>query len=192
MSGKYACSAEPGCKQTFSKFHELKRHEAAHSAQCTWPGCDFVTLLRQSYDIHSDKHAGEQRWICPHDDCDYKTHNPSNLTWHRKSKHGHIPLARGKAQLPSLPPPSGLSYQYQPQPMQQQPTMQPHPTQYQTPPPIYSQSLGVLYGSTDTADDYTMYTGAARAPNGWSEGCMCPELMERRPSEMLAYNYRHY
>ncbi|KAG2068419.1 hypothetical protein BDR04DRAFT_1119805 [Suillus decipiens] len=153
MSRKYACSAEPGCKQTFIKFHDLKKHEATHSA-----------------------HAGEQRWICPHDGCDYKTHNPSNLTRHCKSKHGYIPSARSTAQLPSPPLPSGSSHQYQ------------------TLPPIYSQSLGVLYGSTDTADDYTMYTGAARAPNGWSEGCMCPELMERRPSEMLDYNYdySHY
>ncbi|KAG2068405.1 hypothetical protein BDR04DRAFT_1143859 [Suillus decipiens] len=97
MSRKYTCSAEPGCKQTFTKFTVLKRHKAAHSAQaytCTWPGCNFATLLKKSYDIHCDKHAGEQRWICPHDDCDYKTHDPSCLTCHRKTKHGHVPPAQ--------------------------------------------------------------------------------------------------
>ncbi|KAG2068418.1 hypothetical protein BDR04DRAFT_1157958 [Suillus decipiens] len=180
MSRKYTCSAEPGCKQTFTKFTELKRHEAAHSAQaytCTWPGCNFATLLKKSYDIHCDKHAEEQRWICPHDDCDYKTHDPSCLTRHRKTKHGHVPSAR--------------SGDMQPQPTPSRPT-QSHSTQHQTPLTVYSQSLGVLYGSIDTADDYTMFTGAEKASNGWSEGCMCPELMERRPSEMLGYDYRHY
>ncbi|KAG1818374.1 hypothetical protein EV424DRAFT_1540062 [Suillus variegatus] len=77
-----------------------------------------------------------------------------------------------------------------PQPMQSHPTEHKlQPTQYQPPPPIYDSSLGVLYGSTDTADDYTMYTPPARTSNGWTEGCMCPELMQRRPSEMLGYEY---
>ncbi|KAG2353534.1 hypothetical protein BDR07DRAFT_1465587 [Suillus spraguei] len=92
MSKKYTCSAEPGCKQTFTKFTELKRHEAAHSTEaytCTWPGCNFATLLKKSYDIHCDKHTGEQRWICPQDGCDYKTNDPSCLTRHRKTKHGY-------------------------------------------------------------------------------------------------------
>ncbi|KAG2068488.1 hypothetical protein BDR04DRAFT_768773 [Suillus decipiens] len=200
MSRTYVCSAVPGCKQSFAKYTELKRHEAAHSAAaytCTWPGCDFVTLTKYSYEIHSAKHAGEQRCVCPHDDCDYKTHNPSHLTRHRKTRHGYVPTSKYCVlQSSSQPLPSGSSHQHQPQPMQPQPMssrpMQSHPTQYQSPPPIYSQSLGVLYGSTDTADDYTMYTGAARGPNGWSEGCMCPELMERRPSEFPGYDYRRY
>ncbi|KAG1811802.1 uncharacterized protein BJ212DRAFT_1301825 [Suillus subaureus] len=179
MSKFYVCSA--GCNQTFARFPDMKKHEATHSAKgylCTWPGCDFATMLKASYDIHSAKHAGEQRHICPHDGCDFKTHNPSLLTCHRKKKHGYVPLPRGRgatsateSQPPAQPLLSGTSYQYQP-------------------PPIHNQSLGVLYGSADTADEYTMYTGPARAQNGWTEGCMCPELMQRRPSEFPGYDYR--
>ncbi|KAG2129314.1 hypothetical protein BD769DRAFT_677074 [Suillus cothurnatus] len=171
---------------------------------------------------------GEQRHICPQDDCDYKTHNPSRLTYHRKTRHGYVPLPHGRgvhstkgtceAQSSSQPaaqpqpltqlPPPGTMNQYQlqhmqSQPMQPQPTppwthaIPPHPipaqpTQYQAPPPINNQSLGVFYGPSDTANDYTMYTGPTRAPNGWTEGCMCPELMQRRPSEMLGYDYRRH
>ncbi|KAG1798875.1 uncharacterized protein HD556DRAFT_1439942 [Suillus plorans] len=79
----------------------------------------------------------------------------------------------------------------QPQAMQSYPTQyQPQSTQYQPPPPIHNQSLGVLYGSADTAVDYTMYAGPAMAANGWTEGCMFPEMMQRRPSDMPGYEYR--
>ncbi|KAG2129311.1 hypothetical protein BD769DRAFT_1775483 [Suillus cothurnatus] len=231
MSKSYVCSTGPGCNQTFTKFTDLKKHEAAHSKNaylCTWPDCDFATMIKDSYEIHAAKHAGEQRHICPQDDCDYKTHNPASLTYHRKTRHGHVPLPRGhgarsakgtfvaqsssqpvaQLPLPPLPPPPGTMNQYQlqhmqSQPMQLQPTpprhMQFHPTQYQAqptqyqaPPPINNQSLGVFYGPSDAADDYAMYTGPARAPNGWTDGCMCPELMQRRPSEMLGYEYRRH
>ncbi|KAG1798876.1 uncharacterized protein HD556DRAFT_1305737 [Suillus plorans] len=78
----------------------------------------------------------------------------------------------------------------QPQAMQSYPTQyQPQSTQYQPPPLIHNQSLGVLYGPTDTASDYTMYPGPAMAPNGWTEGCMFPEMMQRRPSDMPGYEY---
>ncbi|KAG1848158.1 hypothetical protein C8R48DRAFT_730371 [Suillus tomentosus] len=249
MSKTYICSAHPGCNATFTRFIDFKRHEAAYSTDgyiCTWPGCDFATKRKISYEIHSAKHTGEQRYICPHDDCNYKTHDPAGFTRHRQKQHGYVPLRRGRGapsikgsgviQPSSQPPAESLSpgtfsqYQYQlqlqatqlqpmlPQPMQLQPMlpqpiqpqpiqpqpiqsqpmpprpMQSHPiehksTQYQSPPPIYDSSLGVLYGSTDTADDYTMYTPPARTSNGWTEGCMCPELMQRRPSEMLGYEY---
>ncbi|KAG2129305.1 hypothetical protein BD769DRAFT_1455526 [Suillus cothurnatus] len=237
-------------------------------------------MMRTSYDIHCAKHTGEKRYICPHDDCDYKTHDPALFTRHRKNKHGYVPLALGRGappikgsgeinlssqppaqpQLPVQPPPPGTFYQYefqsmQPQPVQSQPKQpqpipprpmqpqpvrprptklrpilprpvqsqpvqlqpmqsqpiqpqrmqpqlippqrmqfyptpyKPQPTQYQPPPPVYNLSLGVFYDSGDTADDYTMYTGPARAPNGWTEGCMCPELMQRYSSEMLGSEY---
>ncbi|KAG2346369.1 hypothetical protein BDR05DRAFT_997365 [Suillus weaverae] len=274
----YVCSVEDGCNETFTKFVDLKKHEAAHSPDgytCHWPGCNFATLIKNSYDIHSAKHTGEQRYICPHD-CDYKTHDPALFTRHRKRAHGYIPLVRGRgvpsatgsggtqssspqpqAQAPALSPsfqsqpqPSASSYQIQPQPAQFQPIpaqfqpqpprptqfqpmpaqfqpipaqfqpipaqfqpqlprptqfqpqpprptpfqpsqflpqgpmqYQPDPMQYQPPPAGYTQSLGVLYGPADTVDDYTIYTGPAKAPHGWTEGCMCPELMERRLSE---------
>ncbi|KAG1772007.1 hypothetical protein EV702DRAFT_631581 [Suillus placidus] len=89
-------------------------------------------------------------------------------------------LTQFQPQLPRLTPfqPS----QFLPQgPME----YQPDPVEYQPPQADYTQLLGVLYGPTDTVDDYTIYTGAAKAPHGWTEGCMCPELMERRLSEVL-------
>ncbi|KAG1771199.1 hypothetical protein EDD22DRAFT_863711 [Suillus occidentalis] len=272
----YICSAKAGCNQTFVKFVDLKKHEAAHSPDgynCSWTGCDFVTLTKTSYDIHYAKHTGKQRHICPHDGCNYKTHDSSLFTRHRKKRHGYVPLARGRgassatgsrrtqsassspqpqAQPPalissfrSLPQPSAPFHQYQyqstqfqaqppqpaqlqPQPMQlqphvpqfqphvpqfqlqpmqfqaqpqlQQPTQlqlqppqlaqlqpqppqpqpiqfQPHSIQFQPPPAVYDPSLGVLYGPSNTVDEYTIYTGPAKASHGWTEGCMCPELM---------------
>ncbi|KAG2340323.1 hypothetical protein BDR05DRAFT_552284 [Suillus weaverae] len=247
MSKIYVCSAQPGCNETFIKFVDLKKHEAAHSVDgynCMWPGCDFATLMKTSYDIHFAKHTGEQRYICPHD-CDYKTHDPALFTRHRKRFHGYVPLPQ--AQAPALTPsfqsqhqPSASSYQFQlqrtqfqPQPAQFQPIptqfqpqpprstqfqpqsprstqfqpqpprstpfqpsqflpqgpmqYQPEPMQYQPPPAGYTQSLGVLYGPADTVDDYTIYTGPAKTPHGWTVGCMCPELMERRLSEVLEW-----
>lgn len=50
----------------------------------------------------------------------------------------------------------------------------------------------VFYDQVDTEDDFTMFSEPARTVNGWTEGCMCPELMQRRPSEMLGYAYRQY
>ncbi|KAG1871509.1 hypothetical protein F4604DRAFT_816853 [Suillus subluteus] len=189
MPKTYVCSA--GCNQNFANFTELKNHEITHTMKgyfCMWPGCDFVTKKKCSYDIHTARHAGEKHYICPQDDCDYKTHDPSQLTRHRKKQHGYVPVPRAHgapsatgSQPPAQPPLPGTSYQYQPQ-----------PTRYQPPPPTHNQSLGVLYGSADTADQYTMYTGPARAQNGWTEGCMCPELMQRRPSEMPGYDYRRH
>ncbi|KAG1818389.1 hypothetical protein EV424DRAFT_1644894 [Suillus variegatus] len=213
MPKTYTCSS---CNQTFPYFADYKIHEAMHSPEdayfCTWGGCNFVTLHKSSFHYHTDGHTGEQRYICPNDGCDYRTHMPSSLTYHRKKEHGFVPGPRGNrrdpAQSSSQPPPAaeplplGTSYQYpyqlqrmqpqpQPQAMQSYPTQyQPQSTQYQPPPPIHNQSLGVLYDAADTADDYTMHTGPARAPNGWTEGCMCPELMQRRPSEMPGYEYR--
>jgi hypothetical protein len=174
--------------------------------------------------------TGEQRHVCPHDDCDYKTHNPSLLTLHRKKCHGHLAPAhnhgtpsatesgwtQSSSQPPAEPQPSGLFYQFKVAPMQPQPIppppMQSYLTQYQAQsaqyqpqssqyqpqssqsqplPPIHN-PLGVLYGPADTADDYTMYTAPAMASHGWTEGCICPELMQRRPSEMPGYEYRRY
>ncbi|KAG2068484.1 hypothetical protein BDR04DRAFT_1143775 [Suillus decipiens] len=128
MSKLYVCSAEPGCNQNFTKFVDFKRHEAAHSKNghiCTWPGCDFATKIKSSYEIHFAKHTGEKRYICP-DDCDYKTHDPALFTRHRQKQHGYVPQARGRGAASAKGP--------------------------------------------DTADDYTMFTGPARAPNGWTEG----------------------
>ncbi|KAG1867234.1 hypothetical protein DFJ58DRAFT_838231 [Suillus subalutaceus] len=209
MSKFYVCSA--GCNQNFANFTagDLKNHEITHIMKYVFLlyGIQLTSLLfahaegtsacgpsvaltktKDSYKIHTAKHAGEERSSCPHDDCDYKTHNPALLTKHRKQQHGYVPVPRGlgapsgtRSQPPAQPPLPGTSYQYQPQ-----------PTQYQPPPPIHHQSLGVLYGSANTADEYTMYTGPVRAENGWTEGCMCPELMQRRPSEMPGYEYRRH
>ncbi|KIK38636.1 hypothetical protein CY34DRAFT_14927 [Suillus luteus UH-Slu-Lm8-n1] len=358
---KYTCSAQADCKQTFAKFADLKKHQAAHSPDayhCTWAECDFATLKKSSYDIHYAKHTGEQREICPHEGCNYKTHDPALLTRHRTKRHGYVPLVRGRgasaatgsggiqsassspqpqAQPPaltssfrSLPQPSAPFHQYQyqstqfqlqppqpaqfqpqphatqfqaqppqpaqwqPQPMQFQPhatqfqaqppqpaqfqpqpiqfqphatqfqpqlpqlaqfrpqpmQLQPHATQFQLqpiqfqpqpqpptqsqlqppqpaqlrpqpprpqpsrpqpprpqpplaqpiqfqphsiqslpPPAVYDPSLGVLYGPSNTVDEYTIYTGPAMASHGWTEGCMCPELMHWCPSEILESEY---
>ncbi|KIK33761.1 hypothetical protein CY34DRAFT_686498 [Suillus luteus UH-Slu-Lm8-n1] len=86
------------------------------------------------------------------------------------------------AQLQPQPP------QPQPQPPQPQPT-QPQPTQSQPPPDVYDPSLGVLYGPSNTVDEYTIYTGPAMASHGWTEGCMCPDLMQWLPSEILESEY---
>ncbi|KAG2356752.1 hypothetical protein BDR07DRAFT_1491551 [Suillus spraguei] len=233
----YVCSAQAGCSQTFNILADLKCHEASHSMDayfCTgYPGCNYVTLSKRSWLVHQDQHTGEKPHSCPHDDCDFRDHNPATVWRHRVKKHGHVPIKQSdKTQSSSQSHPlaqpllSGSFYQYQyqqlrmqpqpipmrphpiqfqpqpmqsyptqyqPQPMQPQPVpMQSHPTQYRPPPPVDSQPLGFLYGSTDTGDDYTMYTGPARAPNGWTEGCMCPELMQRRPSEMPGHDYTRH
>ncbi|KAG1838397.1 hypothetical protein DFJ58DRAFT_861279 [Suillus subalutaceus] len=103
----YVCSQEK-CGETFTKFTEFKRHEARHAENvytCTFPGCDFATLIKRSFDVHSAKHTGEQRYGCPHD-CTFRTHDPSALTRHRKTKHGYVPLPRsGRGGGRSLPPP---------------------------------------------------------------------------------------
>ncbi|KAG1758245.1 hypothetical protein EDD22DRAFT_446132 [Suillus occidentalis] len=152
-STNYTCSAAAGCNETFAKIADFRKHEARHSPHafiCTWPGCDFATLVEPSYDVHYAKHTGEQRNVCPHDDCDYKTHNPSLLTLHRKKCHGHVPPARKyrtpvrKYRTPSATE-SGLT----------QSSSQPQSTQSQPLPPIHN-PLGVLHGPADTADDYTM------------------------------------
>ncbi|KAG1718319.1 hypothetical protein EDB19DRAFT_2031390 [Suillus lakei] len=165
----YVCSAEAGCNQTFTRFTDLKKHEAGHSANsytCTWPQCDFVTLTKCSFDIHWAKHnnnfsTGEQRHSCPHN-CDYKTHNPAALTRHRKVEHGYIPLPRGlrrssRGATPSTSAsdriPSSSSSSSQPQPSASS----------------YGSHLGVLYGgpAVPAQQNHTMYTGLARAANGW-------------------------
>ncbi|KAG2151198.1 uncharacterized protein EDB93DRAFT_1249390 [Suillus bovinus] len=192
----YVCSTGgPFCNATFSRFTDFKRHEALHSTNgylCTWPGCDFATMTKSNYKIHSAKHTGEQRYICPHDDCDYKTHDPAQLTRHRQKKHGYIPHARGRGAPSAKGSGATESSSQSHPPVQPLPSGYQYPTQYQPPQPVYNQSLGVLYGSAGTADDSVMYTGSAIAPNGWTEGCMCPELMQRRPSEMPGYEYRRY
>ncbi|KAG1803002.1 hypothetical protein EV424DRAFT_1351648 [Suillus variegatus] len=175
MPKTYACSI---CNQAFPKFADCKTHEAMHSPEnayfCTWGGCNFVTLHKASFHYHTDVHTGEQRFICPHDDCNYRTHTSSNLTASQERTRSSQPPP------PAEPLPLGTFHQYQyqlqpmqPQPMQSYPTQyQPQSTQYQPPPPIHNQSLEVLYGPAGTAHDYTMYTEPARAPNGWTEGCI--------------------
>ncbi|KAG1852285.1 hypothetical protein DFJ58DRAFT_914417 [Suillus subalutaceus] len=89
MPKVYVCST--GCNQNFANFTELKNHEITHTMKgyfCTWPECGFVTKKKCSYDIHTARHSGEKHYICPQDDCDYKTHDPSQLTRHRKKQHG--------------------------------------------------------------------------------------------------------
>ncbi|KAG1862314.1 hypothetical protein F4604DRAFT_1905715 [Suillus subluteus] len=168
MSSLRTCS-EPGCNEIFTKFVDFKRHEAAHSVKgyiCTWPGCDFATMIASSYEIHYAKHTGEKRYVCPNDGCDYKIHDPAQFTRHRQKK----------TWPPAQPPPGTFHQPVQPQPIPPRHTpfyptpYKPQPTQYQPPPPVYNPSLGVFYDSADTADDYTMYTSPARAPNGWTEG----------------------
>ncbi|KAG2054271.1 hypothetical protein BDR06DRAFT_1050581 [Suillus hirtellus] len=192
MPKTYTCSI---CNQTFPKFADCKIHKAMHSPEkayfCTWDGCNFVTLHKKSFNDHTDGHMGEQCFVCPHDGCNYRAHTSSNLTYHHKKEHGlcrrqsPFPLPQPQPQLQAI---QSYPAQYQPmqlQAMQSYPTQyQPQSTQYQPPPPIHNQLLGVLYGQADTAGNYTMYTGPAMAPNGWTEGCMFPEMMQRRPSEM--------
>ncbi|KAG2750399.1 hypothetical protein P692DRAFT_20414111 [Suillus brevipes Sb2] len=131
----YVCSAQAGCNKNFTKYTDLKRHEAAHSISafhCRFAGCDFVTLSKASFEIHSDRHTGKQRYSCPHD-CDFKTHNPAALTRHRKSEHGHVPrprrvCARGRTKSASAIDANPLRpFQAQPQPPQPQVWLQPQP-----------------------------------------------------------------
>ncbi|KAG1717488.1 hypothetical protein EDB19DRAFT_1839863 [Suillus lakei] len=164
----YVCSQEK-CGETFTKFTDLKRHEAGHAENvhtCTFPGCDFATLLKRSFDIHSAR----------------QTHDPSALTRHRKTKHGYVPSPRsgrggGRVSAPSA--------------SDRTPSSRPSTSSYQSHPHSQDPSF-VFYGPTDTEDDFTMFSEPVRTTSGWTEGCMCPELMQRRPSEMLGYAYRQY
>ncbi|KAG1880176.1 hypothetical protein F4604DRAFT_1750841, partial [Suillus subluteus] len=181
----YVCS-QAKCGETFTKFTEFKRHEARHAETyvvytCTFPGCDFATLIKRSFDVHSTRHTGEQCYGCPHD-CTFRTHDPSALTHHRKKKHGYVPLLRsghggGRVAAPSAS--DGT------------PSSQPSASSYQSHP--HSQDLSlVFYDPLDSEDDFTMFSEPVTTANGWTEGCMCPEFMQRRPLEMLGYAYRQY
>lgn len=180
----YVCSAQAGCNKNFTKYTDLKRHEAAHSEhalRCGFAGCDFVTLSKASFKIHSDRHTGKQRYSCPHD-CDFKTHHPAALTRHRKSKHGHVPRplhvrARGRAQSASAidaKPLRPFQPQAQPEPQPQfwfPPQPQLHPLfQPQPPAPLapqqpyqnnYNHMLGVFNDRPDIVQYYTAPVGAA-------------------------------
>ncbi|KAG2338775.1 hypothetical protein BDR05DRAFT_1003970 [Suillus weaverae] len=179
----YVCS-QAKCGETFTKFTEFKRHEAGHAENvhtCTFPGCDFATLIKRSFDIHSARHTGEQRYGCPHD-CTFRTHDPSALTRHRKTKHGYVPSPRsGRGG-------GGIAASFA---SDRTPSSHPSASSYQSHPHNQDPSL-VFYDPMDTEDDFTMFSEPARTANGWTEGCMCPELMQRRPSEMLGYAYRQY
>ncbi|OAX36789.1 hypothetical protein K503DRAFT_801761 [Rhizopogon vinicolor AM-OR11-026] len=94
----YVCS-QAHCSESFTKFADFKKHEAGHARPekvhtCNFPGCDFTTLQKRSFEIHYARHTGEQRYSCPHN-CDFRTHDPSALTRHRKAKHGYVPPPRG-------------------------------------------------------------------------------------------------
>ncbi|KAG1793499.1 uncharacterized protein HD556DRAFT_509222 [Suillus plorans] len=163
----YVCSVQADCNKTFTKYNDLKKHEAAHSPNahiCRFPGCDFATLSKASFEIHSDRHTGEQRYKCPHG-CGYKTHNPAALTRHRKIEHGHLPLSRGgrtaATSASHMTPLSASQTMPQPQPqpqpqlqpqaqpqllpqlqLQVQPQPQPQPPQQNN----YNNMLGAFYG----------------------------------------------
>ncbi|KAG2030682.1 hypothetical protein BDR03DRAFT_1016881 [Suillus americanus] len=173
----YVCTAQAGCNKAFTKYHDLKRHEAAHSHHsfaCRFAGCDFVTLSKPSFEIHTDRHTGKQRYVCPKG-CGFKTHNPAALTRHRKAEHGHVPQPRHPYRSASRTN-SLTSFQPPPQPqIQPQPQLQPQPQpqpQLQPQPPAFNQHyhnnnnmLGVLHARPNMQ----AYAAPARpAPaNGW-------------------------
>ncbi|KAG1786380.1 uncharacterized protein HD556DRAFT_1057036 [Suillus plorans] len=172
------------CGETFTKFKEFKRHEAGHADNtrtCTFPGCHFATIIKRSFDIHSARHTGEQRYGCPHD-CTFRTHDPSALTRHRKTKHGYVPSSRSGRESGHVSVPSASD-----RTTSSQSSASPH----QSHPHNQDPSL-VFYDLVDTEDDFTMFSEPAKTANGWTEGCMCPELMQRRLSEILGYAFRQY
>ncbi|KAG2130910.1 hypothetical protein DEU56DRAFT_463844 [Suillus clintonianus] len=186
----YVCS-QAKCSETFTKFTDLKKHEAGHALPenvhtCTFPGCDFTTLQKRSFDIHYARHTGEQRYVCPHD-CTFRTHDPSALTRHRKAKHGYVPSVRSIRSGGRVPAPSESD---------RTPSSESLPaSSYQSHPDAQDPSL-VFYGPpandfpfTIAEDDFIMFSEPVRTASGWTEGCMCPELMQRRPSEMMGYAY---
>ncbi|KAG2081310.1 hypothetical protein BD769DRAFT_1647290 [Suillus cothurnatus] len=87
-----------------------------------------------------------------------KTHDPSALTRHRKTKHGYVPSLRSGSRVAA---PSASDKTLSPQPSV--PSYQLHPHN-QDP------SL-VFYDQVDTEDDFTMYSEPARTVDGWTEGC---------------------
>ncbi|KAG1759154.1 hypothetical protein EDD22DRAFT_907426, partial [Suillus occidentalis] len=167
----YVCSAQAGCNQKFTKYTGLKRHEAAHSEhalRCGFAGCDFVTLSKASFEIHSDRHTGKQRYSCPHD-CGFKTHHPAALTRHRKSEHGHVPRprrARGRAQpepQPQLQPQLQPQFWFPPQP-QLHPLFQPQPPAPRAPQQPYQNNYNHMLGVfNDGPDIVQYYTAPVRA-----------------------------
>ncbi|KAG1858988.1 hypothetical protein DFJ58DRAFT_781116 [Suillus subalutaceus] len=174
----YVCS-QAKCGETFTKFAEFKRHEARHAENvytCTFPGCDFATLIKRSFDVHSARHTGEQRYGCPHD-CTFRTHDPSALTRHRKTKHGYVPSPRSGRGGGRVAAPSASD---------RTPSSQPSASSYQSHPHSLSQDPSlVFYDPVDSEDDCTMFSEPVTTANGWTEGCI-------RPSEMLGYAYRQY
>ncbi|KAG1736690.1 uncharacterized protein EDB91DRAFT_502378 [Suillus paluster] len=187
----YVC-AQAHCSETFDKFTDLKKHEAGHARPenvytCTFPGCDFTTLKKKSLEIHYARHTGEQRYGCPHG-CTFRTHDPSALTRHRKTKHGYVPPPRGgntrggraaapvasdEIPLSQIPGPS-----YQPYASNPDPSF------------IFHNPTDNNFPFTIDVADFNMFSEPVNTASGWTEGCMCPEFMQRRTSEMLGYAYR--
>ncbi|KAG2151266.1 uncharacterized protein EDB93DRAFT_1249463 [Suillus bovinus] len=214
----YVCSAQAGCNKTFTKYTDLKKHEAAHSPNahlCRFPGCDFATLWKPSFEIHSNKHTGDQPYRCPHG-CSFKTHNPAVLTRHRKVAHGHIPYARNQRSsahtaAPSashMNPSTSSQPQLQPQPQPQIQPQPPHQNNYnnmlgafygvharpivnvwQPPVPFYTlqyhPAVGYFYGA---AYPQNGYAGPANAANGLNACYMYPGFMPRPPYQMPGHN----
>ncbi|KAH7890296.1 hypothetical protein F5I97DRAFT_9287 [Phlebopus sp. FC_14] len=122
-SKTYTCP-HPNCKSEFTRIAELRKHKVHHVKpesvfRCTFPSCGFTTLQKKNLSVHSARHTGEKRYLCPEtlntsdlssgdagsltdssidgQPCSFRTNDPAALTRHRKAVHGYIPKARGRA-----------------------------------------------------------------------------------------------
>ncbi|KAH8982234.1 hypothetical protein EDB92DRAFT_131894 [Lactarius akahatsu] len=87
----------PDCGTTLSRASDMKRHRNTQhpdgtevKVHCPHAGCKYKTDQKSNLKAHiGARHSNEDHHPCP--DCNKRFADPSSLTRHRKSAHGHQP-----------------------------------------------------------------------------------------------------
>ncbi|KAH9170713.1 hypothetical protein EDB89DRAFT_1248543 [Lactarius sanguifluus] len=91
----------PDCRTTLSRASDMKRHRNTQhpdgtevKVHCPHASCKYKTDQKSNLKVHINaRHSTENHHPCP--ECNVKFADPSSLTRHRKSAHGHQPYHTG-------------------------------------------------------------------------------------------------